>query len=162
MPSQQEPDEPTEKRKEISVARKTRRYYGSGCVIKRGKGFTIRWRETVVCSDGTKRTVYRCEALGAVSKKKANSVLSERVAAAQTEVRSLVTFKDLATSWKSTVLPFYKYSSREVREITLNKLLSRFGEMHLESVTRQEIQPIWRNSIAWNTHHIRFTTCIAS
>jgi len=122
------------------VARKTRRSNGSGCVIKRGKGFTIRWRETLVLPDGTKRTVYRCEALGAVSKKKANSILSERMTVSQTQSRTVMTFKDLGAVWKSTALPFYKYSSRQVRETTLNKLLSRFGEMDLESVTRQEIQ----------------------
>src|SRR3989449_4320041 len=139
---QREPDEPTDIGKEKkSVARKSKRSYGSGCLIKRGRGFTIRWRETEIMPDGGKRLVYRCESLGAVSRKKAVEVLNERIAQASTQRRTVMTFGALAATWKSTILPMFKYSSRIVRDETIrNKLVPRFGRMELSSVTKQEVQ----------------------
>ena len=44
----------------------TKRSYGSGCLLKRGKGWAIRWRETEIAPDGTKVKVLRYEGLGAI------------------------------------------------------------------------------------------------
>ncbi len=124
------------------MARQSKRSYGSGCVIQRGKGFAIRWREIQILPDGTKRFVNRCEAVGRVSKRKAVDILNERLATAATTVqRPVITFSELATVWKATVLPMYKYSSRLVRGDTVTKkLIPRFGDWELTDVTKQEIQ----------------------
>lgn len=123
------------------MARNGKRSYGSGCVIKRGKGFAIRWRETQILPDGTKRFVNKCEALGAVSKRKAVETLNERLAEARTATHPVITFAELATVWKTNVLPLYKYSSRLVREETVTKkLVPRFGKLELSKVTKQEVQ----------------------
>src|SRR5215472_11777061 len=67
-------------KEEIRMAHKKkqkRRSYGTGCVIERGKGLAIRWREKVLQADGTIKEVMRCKALGLVSKTEANKVLQE-------------------------------------------------------------------------------------
>jgi hypothetical protein len=38
----------------ISMTR-SKRQYGSGCLLKRGKGWAIRWRETEIAFDGTRK-----------------------------------------------------------------------------------------------------------
>jgi integrase len=142
MTGQQEPEEPTDKRKDgKSVAQNKKRSYGSGCLIKRGKGFAIRWRETRVLLDGTKQFVNRCEAVGNISKTKAVEILNEKLAATRTEHRAVITFAELAAAWKATVLPMYKHSSRLVRGDTVTKkLIPRFGTSELSQVNTQEIQ----------------------
>ncbi|HEX4997907.1 MAG TPA: tyrosine-type recombinase/integrase [Terriglobia bacterium] len=137
----QEPLRANRSRKGEELARNSKRSYGSGCVIRRGKGFAIRWRETQLFADGTKRFVNRCEALGPVSKRKAVEILNERLAEARAVQRPIVTFDELATAWRTTVLPMYKYSSRITREDTLDrKLVPRFGKLELTAVSKREIQ----------------------
>jgi hypothetical protein len=45
-----------------------KRQYGSGALLKRGKGWAIRWREYELAPDGRKTSVLRYENLGAVTK----------------------------------------------------------------------------------------------
>src|SRR5437016_2780616 len=59
-------EEPT-RGKESRMARKKKRPYGSGCLIKTGKGWVLRWREMEFAPDGTKKKVLRFKTLGAVS-----------------------------------------------------------------------------------------------
>jgi len=63
------------------MARHNRRQYGSGCLLRRGKGWAIRWREMEIAPDGTRRKVQRYEALGTVTRKQASDELAQRVVA---------------------------------------------------------------------------------
>lgn len=120
-----------------------RRQYGSGCLFEEGRGWAIRWREMEIAPDGTTRPVLRYKALGQISRKKANEILAQKVAAAGggRPTRSLVTFRTLVGDWLKTVLPMYKPSTQKNhRHITEKHLLPRFGDKPLSEITRQEVQ----------------------
>src|SRR5580765_8987280 len=68
--------------KDSSLMARTKRQYGSGCLLKRGRGWAIRWRELEIAPDGKKRKVLRYEALGEVSRKRASDTLNQRMSAA--------------------------------------------------------------------------------
>jgi integrase len=123
---------------------RTKRQYGSGCLLKRGKGWSIRWRELEIAPDGTRRKVLRYEALGKVSRKQATDTLQQRMSAAGSStpaIRSRVTFRTLADEWDSSVLPMYKHSTQKHRRFMLKKhLLPQFGDKAICDVTRKEIQ----------------------
>jgi integrase len=123
---------------------RTKRQYGSGCLLKRGKGWSIRWRELEIAPDGTRRKVLRYEALGKVSRKQATDTLQQRMSAAGSNtptIRSRVTFRTLAGEWDSSVLPMYKHSTQKHRRFMLKKhLLPQFGDRAICDVTRKEIQ----------------------
>ena len=126
------------------MARKRRRQYGSGCLLKRGRGWAIRWREMEIAPDGTRKKVLRYETLGEVTRKYASNTLALRLAAAsngKASIRSRITFRTLAGEWDASVLPMYKHSTQKHRRFMLKKhLLPRFGDRPLSEVTRQEIQ----------------------
>jgi integrase len=126
------------------MARQKRRQYGSGCLLKRGRGWAIRWREMEIAPDGTRRKVLRYEALGEVTRKEASNMLANRaagVANGNKPTRSRVTFRTLAAEWQAHVLPMYKHSTqRNHRHILEKHLLPRFGDMAMTDITRQEVQ----------------------
>ena len=74
-------EEPTRGKGFSHMARK-KRQYGSGCLLKRGKGWAIRWREMEIAPDGTRKKVLRYETLGEVTRKQASNTLAQRLAAA--------------------------------------------------------------------------------
>lgn len=121
-----------------------KRQYGSGCLIKRGRRWAIRWREMEIAPDGTTRRALRYELLGDVSRKEAADSLAQRVATAGSgrgPIRSRVAFRTFAAEWLAHVMPMYKHSTqRNHRHILDKHLLPRFGDMPLVEVTRQEIQ----------------------
>lgn len=123
---------------------RSKRQYGSGCLLKRGKGWALRWREKEIAPDGTIRRALRYEALGPVSRKEAADLLSQRLAAAgsgDAPVRSRVAFRRFASDWQAHVMPMYKPSTQKNHRHILDKhLLPRFGDLVLAEVTRQEIQ----------------------
>jgi integrase len=123
---------------------RTKRQYGSGCLLRRGKGWAIRWRETEIAPDGTRRRALRYEALGEVTRKHASEILNQRLTAAghsKAPTRSRVTFRTLAGEWDTSVLPMYEHSTQKHRRFMLKKhLLPQFGDMAVSDVTRQEIQ----------------------
>ena len=83
----------------LSMTR-SKRQYGSGCLLKRGKGWAIRWREIEIAPDGTKKRVLRYETLGPMSRRQAAQILAQRVATASSSTaraRSLITFRTLAS-----------------------------------------------------------------
>ena len=93
---------------------RSKRQYGSGCLLKRGKGWAIRWRENEMAPDGTTRRALRYEALGLVSRKEASDLLAQRLAAAGSSYaagRSRVAFRTLANDWQAHVMPMYKRST---------------------------------------------------
>ena len=126
------------------MARTRRRQYGSGCLLKRGRGWAIRWREPEIGPDGTIRRVLRYEALGAIPRREAGDILAQRLAAAgnsKAPTRSRVTFRTLAAEWQAHVLPMYKHSTQKNHRHILEKhLLLHFGDEVITEVTRQEIQ----------------------
>jgi integrase len=128
--------------KEVSRMAERKRQYGSGCLLQRGKGWAIRWRELEIRPDGSRKRVLRYENLGPISRRQASDILSQRLAAAgKAPVRSLVTFQTLAQEWQRTVLSMYKQSTQKHRRFMLRKhLLPQFGDRSLSEVTRQEIQ----------------------
>ena len=123
---------------------RTKRQYGSGCLLKRGRGWAIRWRELEIAPDGSTRRVLRFEMLGEIPRREASNRLAEKIAATSNHkapTRSRVTFHALAAEWQSSVLPMYKHSTQKHRRFMLKKhLLPRFGDHAVSDVTRQEIQ----------------------
>ena len=121
-----------------------RRQYGSGCLLKRGRGWAIRWRELEIAPDGTVRRALRYEALGAISRGEAGDILAQRLAAAgnsKAPTRSRVTFRTLAAQWQAHVLPMYKHSTQKNHRHILEKhLLPHFGDEAITEVTRQRVQ----------------------
>ena len=119
-----------------------KRQYGSGCLLPKGKGWAIRWRELEIAPDGTKQRALRYENLGPMSRKEASDILSQRlVEAGKAPARSRVTFETLANQWQVTVLPMYKPSTQKNHRHILSKhLMPRFGDKTVADVTRQEIQ----------------------
>jgi Phage integrase central domain len=136
-------EEPTSGKGFPRMAR-SKRQYGSGCLLKRGrgKGWAIRWREIEIAPDGTNQRVLRYENLGPMSRKGASDILSQRlVEAGKAPVRSRVTFETLANQWQATVMPMYKPSTQKNhRHILTKHLMPRFAEKAVTDVTRQEIQ----------------------
>lgn len=133
---------PTRGKGKTRMAR-TKRQYGSGCLLKRGKGWAIRWREHEVAPDGTKQRVIRYENLGLVSHADAKRLLAQRVAVAGSPAppRSRVTFAALAAEWQVHVVPMYKHSTQKNhRHILVKHLLPRFGEMFVADLTRHQVQ----------------------
>ncbi len=121
--------------------KKTKRSYGTGCVIKKANGLAIRWREPLLMPDGSIRRVLKFETLGSVSKKEAVQKLQDRLAACQAPRRGPVTFQELASTWKATVLPMYKYSTQKGHaEILEKRLLPHFGQFRIDRISRQDIQ----------------------
>lgn len=124
------------------MARK-KRQYGSGCLLKTGRGWVIRWREREIASDGTTKRVLRYETLGQMSRKEASDILAQKVAAASSKApaRSRVVFRDLVSEWQATVLPMYKHSTQKHRCFFARKhLVPRFGDRPVSAITRQEVQ----------------------
>ena len=123
---------------------RSKRQYGSGCLLRRGKGWAIRWREIEIAPDGTRRKVLRYEALGEVTRKQASDILRQRITAVgngKAPTRSRVTFRTLVGEWDASVLPMYKHSTQKHRRFMVKKhLLPQFGDMAVCDVTRQEIQ----------------------
>ena len=119
-----------------------KRRYGSGCLLQRGKGWAIRWRELEIAPDGTTQRVLRYENLEPMSRREASDVLSQRIVeAGRAPVRSRVTFEMLANQWQATVTPMCKPSTQKNHRHILSKhLMPQFGEKAVADVTRQEIQ----------------------
>ena len=69
MSAELQHEEPAREKGRSLMAR-TKRQYGSGCLLKRGKGWAIRWRELEIAPDGTRKGVLRYEALGEVTASK--------------------------------------------------------------------------------------------
>lgn len=138
-----QPEEPARGKGFSHMARR-KRQYGSGCLLKRGRGWAIRWREVEIAPDGTIRRALRYEALGSISRGEASEILTQRVAAAgngKAPTRSRVMFQTLAAEWQAHVLPMYKHSTQKHRRFMLKKhLMPRFGDKAVSEITRQEIQ----------------------
>ncbi len=123
---------------------RSKRQYGSGCLLKRGKGWAIRWRELEIAPDGTRKKALRYETLGEVTRKEAANALAQRMAAASAArgpVRSRVTFRTLVNQWLDSVVPLYKPSTQKNhRHVVAKHLLVRYGDTAIADFTRQEIQ----------------------
>ena len=121
-----------------------KRQYGSGCLLRRKGGWAIRWRETEIGADGTKKRVLRYQTLGKMSRKQAGDILVQRIAVASTKTitaPSTLTFRELAVQWQTTVLPMYKHSTQKNHGHILGKhLMPRFGGVRLTEVGRQDVQ----------------------
>jgi integrase len=133
-------EEPTRER--VSRMAQRKRQYGSGCLLKRGRGWAIRWRAIEIAPDGTTRRVLQYETLGEVSRREAAETLQQRLAASgKGPRRSNVLFSALVSNWKATVLPMYRFSTQKNHQhIATKHLVPRFGETPISDVTRQAIQ----------------------
>lgn len=120
-----------------------KRQYGSGCLLAKGGGWAIRWREREIAPDGTRKRVLRYETLGSMSRREAADILAQKVAAAggKAPMRSRVMFRTLVNQWQATVLPMYKASTQKNhRHIAAKHLTPRFGDIPVSDITRQEVQ----------------------
>ena len=89
---------------------RTKRQYGSGCLLRRKGGWVIRWRETEMGPDNRKRRILRYENLGDISRKQAGDILTQRIVSAGTKriiSRVALTFRELVNQWQATVLPMF-------------------------------------------------------
>lgn len=141
------PAEEPPRRKDVLMAhsngRKSKREYGTGCLIQRGRRWAIRWREPEIGPDGTRRQVLRYESLGSVTRQEARALLAQRLASRTTAhaMRSCVPFKTLAEEWRKTVVPMYKHSTQKNHRHVLDKhLIPWFGDRAMHEITRQEVQ----------------------
>src|SRR5262249_1346361 len=103
----------------------------------------IRWREPVIAPDGTKKKVLCSETLRGVSRRQAERILGQKVAAASstTIMRSTVTFRTVCEQWLKSVLPMYKASTQKNhRHIVAKHLAPRFGDEPMSALTRQTVQ----------------------
>ena len=124
-----------------------RHRYQVGHVFKRGKRRKVwvgRWREDVV-ENGEVRRVHRSEVLGLASdltKTEARTKLSRILGETnQHQPRQIVTFREFALKWESTVLPSYKFSTRRSYKHYLHKhLLTRFGDLQLSTIQVSDVQ----------------------
>ncbi len=120
-----------------------KRQYGSGCLLAKGGGWAIRWREMEIAPDGTRKRVLRYETLGSMSRREAAGILAQKVTAAggKTPMRSRVMFRALVEQWQATVVPMYKTSTQKNhRHIAAKHLTPRFGDMAVSDISRQEVQ----------------------
>lgn len=120
-----------------------KRQYGTGCLMQRGRGWAIRWRETVVGQDGSRVKKLRYENLGEVTRKHALQELAQRMAVAgvPTKAAPRVTFLELAAHWQAQVLPMYKHSTQKNhRHILTKHLTPHFGEQSLAEIGRRDVQ----------------------
>ena len=76
------PEELT-REKGFSRMARNKRQYGSGCLLRKGKGWAIRWRELEIAPDGKTRRVLRYESIGAVSSREASQAPAGHHANAQ-------------------------------------------------------------------------------
>src|SRR5262249_46173365 len=65
--------------KGVSRMARTKRQYGSGCLLKRRRGWVIRWREIEIAPDGSKKKALRYERLGEMSRKEAAERLAQKL-----------------------------------------------------------------------------------
>jgi integrase len=123
---------------------RSKRQYGSGCLLEKGNGWVIRWREWEIAPDGTKKRVLQYETLGEMSRRETSKVLAQKLAAAsgtKTPTRSRVTFRTLVNNWETSVLPMYKPSTQKNhRHIAAKQLVPWFGDKGISDITRLEVQ----------------------
>ena len=128
----------------MAQRKQQRRPYGSGCVIKAGRGLAIRWWEKVIGIDGQPKWVKRYEALGPISKKKAGEILSEKLRDSRRNPkveRPSVTFREHAFRWRRDILPTYKHSVQLGHGNILQVHLEpKFGDRPIADITTMEIQ----------------------
>jgi integrase len=121
-----------------------KRQYGSGILLKRERGWAIRWRELQIAPDGTVKRALRYENLGEISRGDAADILALKVGVAansKVPTRSRVTFRTIVEDWKTNVMPMYKHSTqRNHRHVAEKHLVPRFGDTAISDVTRQEVQ----------------------
>jgi hypothetical protein len=76
------PEEPT--RRKVSRMAQRKRQYGSGILLKRERGWAIRWRELQIAPDGTVKRALRYENLGEISRGEAADILALKSASPPT------------------------------------------------------------------------------
>ena len=123
-----------------------RREWGSGSIVKEKRGLAIRWSETVLEKDGSRRRRMMYEFLGDVSRRKARDVLAGKVEAKKKALTAIdhgepPAFKDHAHRWETDILPMYRYSVRiSYSSILKNHLVPQFGEWLVSMIGPKDVQ----------------------
>src|SRR5215468_10800555 len=112
-----------EEKRMVQKQKRKRRSYGTGCVLERGKGLAIRWRERVLQPDGSIKEEMRYRTLGLVSRADANRILRDLIDGAAVPKAAPIAFSELANRWKAIVLPVRKYSTRKHHQDILDNKL---------------------------------------
>jgi hypothetical protein len=129
--------------KGVSRMARTRRQYGSGCLLKRRRGWAIRWREWQIAPDGTKVKVLRFETLGDMTRSEAAQRLTDKLAAAgdaadDTLARPIpVARQRLGGNSAPDVQAFDTEASAVHAQ---EALVAQFGDVAVSDLTRQAIQ----------------------
>jgi integrase len=126
-----------------AMVRKSRRPYGTGCILQEGRGLAIRWYETIIDAEGKLQKVKRYEALGAVSRKRAAEILADKTTEVQQPLPepTTITFAEHAEKWRHDILPTYKPSVRIGHGGILRvHLIPKFGPRPVREITTMEIQ----------------------
>jgi integrase len=144
------------------MARK--RDWGTGSIVTEKRGLAIRWSETVLGKDGSRRRRMAYEFLGDVSRQKAKQILAARIQ--KNRERNIAvdqgeppTFKDHAKRWETDILPMYRYSVRvSYASILKNHLVPQFGAWLVSRIGPKDVQA-WitglrdRNYAPHSIHH---------
>ncbi len=133
-----------------SKSAKPKRPPGTGSIVVEKMGLAIRWPEYVIGKDAKRRRKYRYEFIGDVSERKANRILTDRIAdssrAGAQQEKEIPTFAEHAERWQRDVLPMYeKHSTRVGHAGNIHKhLVPRFGEWPIDTIGTQDIQQFFR------------------
>ena len=161
-----------------------RRRYQTGSLVVRGKRkkvWVARWREPVLASDGTLRSIRRSEMIGTLAdfptKRQARALLESRLHEVNHTLQkpqSSMLFREFVNAqWEPAILPTLKYATqRNYRHLARRHLFPVFGDQPLCDIKRQYIQgfvmeKMLRQGLSWKTTlHLRnllgtiFTTAV--
>ena len=161
-----------------------RRRYQTGSLVLRGKRkrvWVARWREPVISSDGTLKSIRRSEIIGTLAdfptKRQARALLESRLHEVNHTLQkpqSAMQFRDFVCSqWEPAILPTLKFATqRNYRHLVRRHLFPVFGDQPLCDIKRQHIQgfvmeKMVRQRFSWKTSlHLRnlvstiFTTAV--
>jgi len=153
------------------MATMARRRYQEGHLLIRGKRmkkWVARWRENVICEDGTLGRVQRTVVIGAVSeltKREALNELKKRLGPMNEgtqRAEATITFDKFAHKWEEAILPTYRASTRYFYHNTLHRhLLPQFATHRLCDIQPSDVQLFLTHKAERYApsvlHHIRAT-----
>ena len=125
-----------------------RRRYQKGSLLRRGKGWYLRWREDVVLADGTIGRVHKRTLLGAVEEFSTKRLAEREATSFLARVNRLdyrpvkrATFREFAENWKKQVIDLLKPSTAKVMTSHLRfHLVPAFGQMRLDEIGQEQVQ----------------------
>jgi len=125
-----------------------RRRYQKGSIRRRGKAWTLRWREDVTLADGTTRREQRTTLLGTVEEFRTKRLVEREAAAYLARVNRVdyrpvkrTTFREFGEHWERQVIELLKPSTAKVMKSHLCfHLVPEFGRIRLDEIGQEQVQ----------------------